>query len=336
MKNAQGVFLDGLLYLGGGYTGSSRTDVTVHAHNFTSGKWFQLPPCPVKWSALTVLGNRLVLISGREASNNKLTLCSNKIAVWNSQEWKWECTVLPSMTTPRLSPVAISHRGHLIVAGGNKGSLDFHAEVLPQGATRWTCGPPLPLPCLPHTSATLDGVWYLLDLKTGTIQHANISAYMKTVRKVPNGVATDGDEGHTQWLSNGTLYDSRVHDLRSNLWASMHSSPPVIPFRIASTKSHLLAFSEAQGLISTHVYEQETWSSVESRLPSVLNSGLVLAGPGAEGEEGDKGKGESVLYVIGGQKGVGYSNSTYRLTLMTHADLRLVKKSRQTTLSLSE
>lgn len=327
MKNAHGVFLDGILYLGGGYTGSSKTDLVVHAHNFTSGKWSQLPPCPIKWSALCVHENRLVLVGGREKCENRLALCTNRIAVWYSDSWRWECT-LPPMIVSRMSPVVISHREHLIVAGGKKGSLDYNAEVLLARAERWAGGPALPLPCHAHTSTTLGGVWYLLDQKSGTVQYATISTYVKMVGKEEDSSDADRVCGNIQ-LPNGGLHCNCNHKLpshQSNLWNKMDSSPPVIPFRIASTNSHLLAFSEAQGLISAHVYEREMWSSVESRLPSTLSSGLVLAGDGGRG----------ALYVIGGQVGHTYSNMSYRLALMTHEDLRLIKKNRHTTLSLSE
>lgn len=331
-KNAQGVILRDTLYLGGGYTGSSQTDLLVHAHDFTTGKWRQLPACPVKWSALSVLRNRLLLIGGREAAvaggnstgNPPPGLGTNKIVAWDKDGWQWDRSFVPPMLAPRISPVVVSHREHLVVAGGRKGALDYHAEVLlatAGGDSRWVCGPALPLPCLPHTSAVLEGVWYLLDQKTGVVRCVRISAYVNAVRErdlsernrdSDSLVAQDGVPRHHDHMSH------------SELWSRLDSVPSALPFRIAATSSHLLSFSDSGGILGAHVFEDGRWSCVESRLPASLSTGLVLAGEGG---------GRGQVYVLGGQTGYAYSNASYRLMLMTHEALRLVKKSRQTRLS---
>lgn len=337
MKNAQGVFLQDTLYLAGGFTGNSKTDSLVHAHDFSTGQWHQLPPAPVKWSALSVLGERLVLIGGREVTcdSRHAHRTTNRVVVWDREAWKWDAAALPHLQAPRMSPVVISPPGgsHLIVAGGGRGSLDYHAEVLLGGAKRWACGPALPVLCHAHTSAVLRGEWYLLDKSDGSVQHASISAYLDLTREASgrDGGTTTGDA----WpLSNASFdNDGLNHTLRtssnscSKLWTKMSSQPLTVAFRLASTDSHLLAFSETSGgSTRAYVYECEVWRGVEgARLPCALGTGLLLAG-----REGGAGEGEGdELYVVGGQMGLNYSSMSHKLTLMTQRDLWLIKKNRQ-------
>lgn len=336
----------GSLYVGGGYTGSPKTDATVHVYDLASCKWTHLPaPSPAKWSGLGVHRDRLVLVGGRATQCHSTDLVSytNKTAVWNDCSAQWENS-LPPMSVSRLCPVTISHQGSLIVAGGKKGSLDYHVEVLHADAERWVVGPSLPLPCLAHTSTIVAGEWYLMDQLNGAIQKANISRYVaaatgKLTRDSPtvpdnscqNGYAPPKPISHkvvsgkaSSQKHNGHAYtrlsslgDTPPSDL---LWKQLSCKPPQIPFKITSTGSHLLVLSNKQSArITAHVYHGQTWTKVEGRFPSTLCSGLLLGGQ----------RDQNILYILGGQVSHHYTSMAYMVSLTTLKKLSVIKRSRQ-------
>lgn len=306
MKNATGVFLDGMLYLGGGYTGSSKTDPIVHVYNLTSCKWSQLPPCPLKWSTVRVFGEKLVLVGGRVTRGaTKLAIYTNKVAVWNASAEQWDFS-FPCMLAPRMSPIVVHVDNHLIAAGGNKGSLDYQAEVLHEKVGKWVCGPSLPLRCLSNTSAIVGEEWYLADMSNGIIRYANIREYIRAASR--------------QFISE----DAQALPSSGSLWQRITSNPPDIPFRIASVNSQLMALSDPQQVgVTAHVYQQDVWAKITGKLPYTFGSGLLL----------DSDSEENVFYVLGGEMGQQYSNQAHKLDFMTCKGLKVIKKSRQTRMS---
>lgn len=312
MKNPQGVFINDTLYLGGGFTGTTKTDTVIYSYNFTSDfrAWVLLPPPPemLKWSALATFRNKLVLLGGKEISRTWQKIYTNKVAVWDVKTQVWDGSI-PPMNVPRMSPVVINHSGCLIVAGGKKGSLDYQAEVLDTTATtlHWVCSPTLPLPCHKHTSTVAGSVWYLVDQLKGDVLYMDISAYVK------------------QTISNTT----RVHQSRDSStscgWKKLVNSPPAIPFKISSVNSQLVAFSDNQGRLSLHMLQEDgIWSRVTGhQLPLILSTALVL---NSEVEC-------SVLLVLGGENSQGYSDKTHKLTLVSQAELREMKKNRHARIS---
>ena len=349
MKNAQGVILTGCLYVGGGYTGSPKTDATIHVYDLASGKWTRLPvPGPAKWSGLGVHRDRLVLVGGRSTQCHSIDLVSytNKTVVWNDCHGCWESS-LPSMSVSRLCPITISHQGSLVVAGGKKGSLDYHVEVLHADADRWVVGPPLPLACLAHTSTIVTGDWYLMNQLNGAILKANLSSYIAAA----TGKLTRGHPTPDNSRQNGfTPLNPISHELSSSkassqkhnghvipistkfpssgdtppsglLWNPLPCRPPELPFKITSTGSQLLALSnQHSATITAHVYHHgQTWTQVEGRFPSTLSSGLLLGGQ----------RDQNVLYILGGQISHHYTNTAYKVTLTTLKKLSIIKKSRQ-------
>ena len=329
MKNVSGVFLDGALYLGGGYTGDSKTDAIVYVYHFSEAKWSNLPPSPIKWSTLTVLGGRLVLAGGRLArrqSNLKQAPSyTNKVVAWDKEKEEWED--LPHMIVPRMSPFLIQHGDNLIAAGGNKGMLDFQAEVYCSELGKWVRGPALPLRCLSNTAAVVGNEWYLAD----TAATGGGSNVMVQCTSIPDYVAVATQEldklenmAHLDSLSPAALQAG------NNLWRKLSSSPPESPFRIATANSQLMALCDAkktQANITAYLYQQEVWTKVcGSRLPLVISSGLLLD---AEGKE-------NTTYLLGGESTQQSSNHGYELNFMNNKDFQDSKKSRQTKLSVSE
>ena len=302
MKHASGAFLAGTLYVGGGYTGSTRTDPMVYTHNFASGEWKQLPPCPMKWSTLSVLDKKLVLVGGRVTQGTKLSHYTNKVAMLNSDTNTWDLS-LPCMGTPKIAPIVINHQGHLIAAGGNKGSLDYKAEVLHAKSSRWVSGRILPLPCLRHTNAVVGGEWYLLNEQNGVIEHASLDKYLG-LQESPH---VDAPSEYT-----------------SNLWRKIENSPPELPTRIASINGCLISFSNSSANVMTaYMYGQDgLWVQVKGRLPCNLLHSLLLDSPLG-----------GVFYVLGGEAGQLYSSIAYRAEFTTCRELKEAKKERVTRLS---
>lgn len=295
------MFLDGTLYLGGGYTGSSRTDPVVHAYDLAAGKWKQLPPCPLKWSTVTTLGGKLVLVGGRLMQGAKLATYTNKVVVWNMETKEWEFP-LPCMAVSRMCPVVISLDDYLIAAGGKRGALDFAAEVLDEKTGKWVTGSALPLPCISNMSAVVGEDWYLANMANDVILRANIREYIAVATR-PRG--TPAPPNHT-------------------LWRRLESDPPAIPFKIVSTNSQLLAFSDPHLVcVTAHVYQRDVWVKVVGRFPSTASSALFL--------ESDSEN--NVLYVLGGEVSQQYSNQAHKLSFMTCKNLKVIKKSRQARLS---
>lgn len=366
VKNAQGVVLGGNLYVGGGYTGDPKTDALVYVFDLASCAWTYLPvPCPSKWSGLGVYRERLVLVGGRliQCQSTNFGSFTNKLSVWNerggSGEGRWE-PFLPSMSTARLSPIVISHHGCLVVAGGQKGLLDFHVEVLHADSDRWMSGPSLPLPCFAHTSTWVREEWYLMDQHNGVVQHANINTYIvmatgkhaldrtraeneesnnsadhvKEKPKFESGMASSprrslGDVNKNKpVLKNGVTAATNaplpLNDMMScTLWKKLPTiPPPFIPFRIASTNSHLLALSVSNpnsSITISHAYLDGRWMGIEGRFPATLGSGLLLGG----------GHDQDTLYILGGELSQHYTNSAHKSTLTSVEKLKMIKKSRQ-------
>lgn len=317
IKNVQGAFLNGALYLGGGYTGSSKTDATVCVYNFTSNCWSSLPPSPVKWSAVCVLGNQLALIGGREAvvgESKPYSSYTNKIALWDDSKQVWDTSFTP-MRVPRLSPVVISHNNEfLIVAGGKRGSLDYRTEILHIGHRKWLLGPDLPLPCLSTTSTVVNSEWYLMNLLNGTVLHTSLDDYLYQIQKQFEMLVDCGLNQQQQ---------QQQPPYATNHWQQL-PPPPETPFKISSLGQQPLVLCKTSSacIISVYLYEQHYWTAITGRFPSTLSSGLLLDN-----------KKEKACFLFGGEGSYRYySNKAYKLTLMMEREWREMKKNRHVTI----
>ena len=310
MKNSQGVVLDGTLYLGGGYTGNSKTDATVYTYD--SRTWVSLSDCPFKWSALSVLNNELILVGGKEIGSSKSnSVYTNKIAVWSKKNKTWDFS-LPLMIVPRMSPVVVSQGNYLIVAGGKKGSLDYRAEVLDSKSMQWFSSPALPLPCLSHTSVVVQGVWYLLDQQSGIIMYTKVSDYLNLACHQRKEEWKMPDSNHTS-PPNPSITSSTL------IWKKMATNPPEIPKKISSIHTHLCSISQGLANFNVYVHKENVWVLVEGRFPKNLVTGLWLM------SDQDK----NSFLVLGGETSQNnYSNESHKLTMMTKKELSVVKKSR--------
>jgi hypothetical protein len=312
-KNAVGLYHKEELLIGGGYTGSSRDDAIVHTYDPKFNIWNSLPPAPLKWSALASLGDKIVLIGGKEVGKPKASY-SNKLAVLDEQRKEWKF-LDPPMYTARMSPVVHAHDGYLIVAGGSKGSLDYNMEIFDLRARKWTVASPLPHKCLRNTSTTIDGVWYLLNEDSGLIHCADMATIIQyhVSGSSQRSTATSSQNTGMQRppvpkrgvppLLKVTSEELLVIP-NHMIWRPLETQPPARPFRITTIEGHLLALSLAKGAVSAHAYMEGSWQYI-GKLPFTVSTASVAIDSLGQ------------LFLFGGVGGCGhYSNKLSKAFLV--------------------
>lgn len=297
MKNAQGVYYNSQLYVGGGYTGSTKADSIVFVYAPGVDMWKLLPNSPLKWFGMAILQGQLLLIGGKETASTKSDY-TNKLVVWNSEDHSWSNS-FPPMQIARASPVAFGHRHWLVVSGGKRGSLDYSIEVLDSSTKQWYLVPQLPVKCFTHTSAICASTWYLLRESDGTVFKAN-------VRKL-----LDYSLQHSHQLHNGDAESSQDEDYENTAesnWTQL-SKPPVKPIRLSILHGCVVVLSHStngEGHIAVHAYFPETrsWSHV-GNLPGICANASCIPTT-ANGP----------LFVVGGDSAdMHYSNKIFKATL---------------------
>ena len=265
MKGAQAVFFNGHLYLGGGHTGSTTNDSIVLRYHPQSNTWEQLPPSPMKWFGMAVFNQQLVLVGGREigCKDYKVT---NKIATLDEQNYCWNF-VLPPMTFVRLSPVVYGYKNYLIVAGGEKGSLDYSFEVLDPASKRWMVGPSLPATCSPHTSAIAGRIWYLLQKETDCL----LSADMRRIVQQTLELQDCRTESPTQTTAKSDI-DKSIKE-KDPLW-KMTIRPHGDIVGMASINEYLFLNVKRHG--NSKIYIRNAEATHWSRVVSSHNTGASL------------------------------------------------------------
>ena len=156
MYNAQAVFLDGTLHVGGGFTvGSLRDFARLYSCKPGSDGSWTATDTPTCCYALTTYDSHLLLVGGREYPSVQVT---NKIYTMIDGEFK---ELLPPMKEKRYSSSAVSSGSVLAVAGGFDGSrLLSSVEVYNNG--QWTSGQSLPDACCDMKSVFHGDKWILI------------------------------------------------------------------------------------------------------------------------------------------------------------------------------
>ena len=154
--NAQAVFLDGTLHVGGGITeGSSRDYARLYSCKPGGDGSWTATDTPTYYYALTTYDSHLLLVGGAEYPSNQIT---NKIYTMIDGEFR---ELLPRMKEKRWSLSAVSSGLVLAVAGGYDGSrLLSSVEVFSNG--QWTSGQSLPYALWNMKSVFLGDKWILI------------------------------------------------------------------------------------------------------------------------------------------------------------------------------
>jgi len=154
MYHAQAVVLNNKVYVGGGFTRD--TSSNIYTYDPTIDTWETLQS-PTRYSALTTYHNKLLLAGGEEASTGQTT---NQLWVFEGGEQTWT-QPLPPMTTRRCGASAVSTQDHLMVAGGQNNCRDLNTVEVFDGQ-QWVTADPLPKSCGYMKSTSHDGHYYLM------------------------------------------------------------------------------------------------------------------------------------------------------------------------------
>ncbi len=161
-NQACAVVLNGKVYIGGGLTGRDEDEYIIEVYTPESDGWSRLPECGVKWFALAIVNQQLVLVGGFSRDNRD----QSTILVWDSTSQRWT-TPYPNMPTAQTSPAAVGYQQFLVVAGGHGRSRLTTVEVLNSSTKRWSTASPLPIGCSWLTPAVVGDTLYLLGGLTG-------------------------------------------------------------------------------------------------------------------------------------------------------------------------
>ena len=155
MYDAQAVFLDGKLHVGGDTVGSLRDDARLYSCKPGGDGSWTVTNTPTYNYALTTYDSHLLLVGGREYPSEQIT---NKIYTMIDGEFK---ELLPPVKEKRSSSCAVSSESVLAVAGGFDRSRTLSSvEVYNDG--QWTSGQPLPDACFNMKSVFHGDKWILI------------------------------------------------------------------------------------------------------------------------------------------------------------------------------
>ena len=170
MNDAQAVWLDDKLYLGGGWSSKEiRDDARLYIYIPTTDMW-RIINTPVLWFALVGYHSHLVLVGGREYVNeeqdrpvtNKLWTLTEYDELWTVAELDQWREILPPMISKRQRASAVEFTSNILVAGGEDEEDDCIGSVEVYDGHHWAKAQGLPIPCYWMKSAVLNGHWYLM------------------------------------------------------------------------------------------------------------------------------------------------------------------------------
>jgi len=151
------VWLNGLVYVGGGYETGSNDSYIINCYDPVNNLWKSSPiNSPYCYFAMTTLNNNLLISGGYDKCYKK----TNEILTNDAGHLK----NYTKMTTARAYATAAGHQGMLIITGGNddEGKMLSSTELFDSSSKRWyTCGD-LPQPHYYLQSLIVDNTLYLL------------------------------------------------------------------------------------------------------------------------------------------------------------------------------
>ena len=156
MYDAQAVFLDGTLHVGGGITeGSLRDDARLYSCKPGGDGSWTATDTPTYFYALTIYDSHLLLVGGIEYPSQQIT---NKIYTMIDGEFK---ELLQPMKDKWYSTSAVSSVSVLAVAGGHDGSRPL-SSVEVYSDRQWKSAQSLPDACFDTKSVFHGDKWILI------------------------------------------------------------------------------------------------------------------------------------------------------------------------------
>ena len=164
MFQAQGVVIDGKVYIGGGGTDNAASDSIVFEYDLIEDSWVPLPPLPVSWFGVGQLSGELVAVGGKDGVN-----ASDSVRVFDRVINQWKESI-PPLCSPRYGATVVSYQSLLLVCGGlcnaSTGGVDIvpTVEALSAYDFRWYIASHLPFSarsCL-SSSIAIHDMFYLV------------------------------------------------------------------------------------------------------------------------------------------------------------------------------
>ena len=150
------VWLNGLVYVGGGYEAGSKESYTISCYDPVKNSWASPIDVPCCFFALTTLNGDLLIVGGQDKYSKK----TNQILIIGSGQLRY----YTKMITARSSAVAAGYQGMLIITGGkdDKGKKLSSTELFDSNDRQWYICSDLPQPHSVLQSVIVDNTLYLL------------------------------------------------------------------------------------------------------------------------------------------------------------------------------
>jgi len=151
------VWLNGLVYVGGGYESRFNSSYTINCYDPVNNLWNSSPiNTPYCYFAMTTLNNNLLIAGGENKSEKK----TNQILTMDGGQLK----NYTKMTTARASATAAGHQGMLIITGGrnDKSKILSSTEIFDANNQQWYICSDLPQPHTWLQSVIIDNILYVL------------------------------------------------------------------------------------------------------------------------------------------------------------------------------
>ena len=150
------VWLNGLVYVGGGYETGLRSSYIINCYDPVKNSWNSPTNTPYCYFAMTTLNDNLLIAGGKDKSykgtNQILTMDAGRLKNYTK------------MITARSYATATGHQGMLIITGGDddKDNTLSSTELFDSSNGQWYMSNDLPQPHSWLQSVIVDNILYLL------------------------------------------------------------------------------------------------------------------------------------------------------------------------------
>ncbi len=156
---AYAVVLNGEVYVGGGSVASGEDLYSIQVYSPESDGWRRLPKCPVRWFAMAVVNQQLVVVGGCSRNDQ----FQSTVLVRDSTSRRWT-TPYPNMPTAMIYAAAVRYQQFLVVAGGyDQSNSELNTvNILNSSTKQWVTAAPLPTARCQLSPALVGDTIYLL------------------------------------------------------------------------------------------------------------------------------------------------------------------------------
>ena len=150
------VWLNGLVYVGGGWETGVGASYTINSYDPSNNSWDSSINSPYCYFAMTLLNNKLLVAGGKDKSGKR----TNQVLTMDAGQLK----NYTKMITARSRTTATGHQGMLIITGGEDDKYNklSSTELFDSSNGQWYTCNELPQPHFMLKSAIIDNSLYLL------------------------------------------------------------------------------------------------------------------------------------------------------------------------------